>query len=146
MREVPGTPPAWHEVHPGLWVGDGRCPPGEDFDLVVTLDADVAAAHPPTAGQHVVVPLRDTRWEPIDQVALGEAASHVVGGLREGRRVLVRCAQGLNRAPLVAGEAMAALGVPRDELVELLRHRRDPRALTNPRFADQVRSGRAAPE
>lgn len=139
--DAPGDPPAWHEIAPFLWVGDGRFPPEDRFDVVVTLDATVGSAQPPTGGRHVVVAMRDTRWEPIDRSALATAVTHVVAALHDGHRVLVRCEQGLNRAPLVAGEALAALGTPREELVDLLRHRRDPRVLTNPRFADQIRLG-----
>lgn len=56
-----------------------------------------------------------------------------------GRRVLIRCAGGMNRSGLVTALVLLRVGYSADDAVALIQHRRSPEALTNPSFVAYLR-------
>jgi len=57
-----------------------------------------------------------------------------------GRRVLVTCRAGLNRAALIVGIALGQLTtMPAEDVIDLIRTRRSQGALTNPSFVALLR-------
>ena len=64
-------------------------------------------------------------------------ARAVADALAARRRVLVTCAAGRNRSALVASMALARLTrMGAEDLVRLMRAKRDPQALSNPYFRE----------
>lgn len=57
-----------------------------------------------------------------------------------GRRVLIRCAGGMNRSGLVTALVLLRAGYSADEAVALIKQRRSPQALTNPSFLAYLQS------
>ncbi len=87
----------------------------------------------------VLAPIRDSGSMPPEELAetkrlVFAAADRVAELLRQGRRVLVSCAQGLNRSGLVSALALVRLGLSPDEAIERVRNGRSPYALRNDLF------------
>ena len=57
---------------------------------------------------------------------------------KSGSRVLIRCQAGLNRSGLVTGLVLLRDKLPIDEIVELIRSKRGPYALSNNNFMDYL--------
>ena len=138
----------WNEVVPGLFMGghDVRaqsptaCVVTDEFDLVVSLTA--REGYGPSPGvEHVVARLADAVLDPPSAARVCELGALVAAGVRDGRRVLVRCSGGLNRSGVVVAEALVQLGHPPAEAVRLVRAARGSWALTNPGFVAYL-SGR----
>lgn len=65
-------------------------------------------------------------------IAYGKEMS-VSGGSAAGRKVLVHCNEGINRASLVTGEILHFKGIKGKKIIDYIRQKR-PGALTNPYF------------
>jgi protein-tyrosine phosphatase len=78
--------------------------------------------------------------ERLIRAGADDVARDVARRLKRGHRVLVTCAQGLNRSGLVSGLALRQLGFDGGRAVELVRRARGRDALSNPAFAAMVRA------
>jgi protein-tyrosine phosphatase len=117
------------EVVPGLSIGTKLVPPADydslGIDAIVDLEAwDYAwAPDVPDGSIYLSFPLVD--GGPVDpKVPL--VAGFVVALLRDGRRVLVHCTEGLNRSGLVIATALMEMGWSAVDAIELVRERRGP--------------------
>jgi len=120
-----------------LWVG-GPPPADRDlpgFDVIVLCAEEHQVPLPLFHGRVIRCPLRDDVIDtPRTHAALSAAVS-VARALRAGQRVLVTCHAGLNRAALVAALALARITrMTADEIVQTMKLRRHPLALSNPSF------------
>jgi len=129
-----------HRIAPKLWIGSYPTDPRvcEQFDLIVLCAMELQSLRFPCRSAILHVPLDDaepTRHEV--SVAL-RAAKEVAEARRQGKRVLVTCAQGVNRSSLVAAMSLAKSGMPPKIAIELIREQRKPpsgmRPLCNPHF------------
>lgn len=105
--------------------------------LVIDLDADVDCGVPtlPNNLIYVYFPFHDKELPDLVKLhALGRLAAEMV---RSRRAVLVHCAMGFNRSPLVAGVALTYLGMSGAEALQLLRTKRIG-ALFNEVFAEYL--------
>jgi protein-tyrosine phosphatase len=128
-----------------------------DLFIATRLDGNAGFA---TLGVDAIVDLED--WEdawvpPVPQGGLflsfpmddgddvdpkvREVAAFVASLVRSGRRVLVHCTEGLNRAAIVAARALMEMGLSAGEAIELVRRQRGPSvdgfpALGNEAFVD----------
>jgi protein-tyrosine phosphatase len=126
----------WTPVFGTVWIGGDLAPVPDGVRTVVTLEATA----PPVAREGVTehrFPFRDSRWEPVPREPLEAAVDAVV---QARRLVLVRCQYGLNRSALVLCLALPLMSTTRrrDAIAHIRRAR--PGALTNPYFADLIRS------
>ena len=105
------------------------------IDLEGALDCGV-----PTIPNNLVYtyfPFEDSGLPDLVKLhALGRLAAEMI---RNERAVLIHCAMGLNRSPLMAGVAMTYLGISGPEAVRILQEKR-PGALYNPVYADFLRT------
>ena len=107
-----------------------------DVDLVVNLAG--GPIFPRVWLEYVIWPIEDSATLPNpDQ--LRSIARHVADLVQQGRKVLIHCGAGINRANLVAARAMLFLDMPLGSVINLLRERRDPNALSNAAFVDWLR-------
>ena len=110
------------------------------IDLEGALDCGV-----PTIPNNLIYtyfPFEDSRLPDLVKLqALGRLAAEMI---RNERAVLIHCAMGLNRSPLMAGVAMTYLGLSGAEAVRILQEKR-PGALYNPVYADFLRALPAQP-
>jgi protein-tyrosine phosphatase len=120
-----------------LWVG-GEPPFDRDipgFDALVLCAKEI---QPERTGFHGVVircPIVDGTVDQSMLARVSATSRMVVTFLAGGKRVLITCAMGLNRSALVAALAIAQLTTKSaDEIIALIRDKRDPRALYNPNF------------
>jgi protein-tyrosine phosphatase len=74
----------------------------------------------------------DQGYEQVDAIA-----AWVVSCLADGP-TLVHCQAGLNRSSLIAGRALTVLGRTGQEAIALLREKRSPACLCNPRFEEWI--------
>ena len=79
-------------------------------------------------------------WSRPQLAALRRLTVELAREVRLDRRVLVTCQMGLNRSGLiVAATLMRLTGATADEVIGLVRARRDPWALSNPVFEELLR-------
>lgn len=129
---------AWDHVHDGVWMGGSAQPPGGGWAAVLTLSASTARSLPPAN------PYADHRW-PFDDAAVDAPglvrawAQWVAETASPASPVLVRCAAGLNRSGLIVARALLVRGFGAEAAIALVRERRDPGALANPRFTAWLR-------
>jgi protein-tyrosine phosphatase len=131
--EVPERP--WDEVVPGLFQGGAQrgIEARDGFHVVVTLAEESALVHPaPEAALTVDWFIPDERAP--DPRRLDEVAATIRAHHDDGRRVLVRCAAGLNRSGLLVGAVLIDRGAPAAEAIARIRAARGPYALCNPDF------------
>jgi protein-tyrosine phosphatase len=117
------------EVVPGLFIG-------------TRLAADTEYA---TLGVDAIVDLEDWEWAWTPPVGVGrmylsfpmededevdpkvrEVAAFVASLIREGRKVLVHCTEGLNRSGIMVARALMEMGWTASDAIELVRRRRGP--------------------
>jgi hypothetical protein len=141
------TPLDAANVFPRIWVGSA--PPTDQrlshFSMIVLCAREVQPERTSWDARIVRARLVD---EALSRPELREAvmaARAVVDEARRGGRVLVTCAQGINRSALVAGMAVMILAprMPAVEVVGIMRARRHPLALSNSHF--QAILGRMRP-
>lgn len=104
------------------------------FDLVVT-----AYAHARPVDWHVTelrVGFYDADIEniPMDQLRLAVVTAHEAW--KSGKRVLSRCAAGLNRSGIITALVLIREGFTASEAIEMIRDRRSPSALFNQEFVN----------
>lgn len=105
-----------------------------DVRLVVDLDGRVDQGIPTIPNQLIYV------YFPFDDASLPDLGKmHALGRLvadliRQQRAVLIHCAMGLNRSPLIAGVALTHLGLSGAEACRQIQERR-PGALYNEVYA-----------
>ena len=123
------------EVVPGLAIADDTVGPdelfGQGFDAV--YDVYGPGLHPPAAGRYVVHRIDDLPWAIVPDT-VDVLAEEIADLIRQGRRVLVTCSTGLNRSALVVGRTLISLGHAPADAIDLVRHARGPRALSNRAF------------
>jgi hypothetical protein len=125
-----------------LWVG-GR-PPFDrdlpDFDVLVLCARELQPERLAFHGYVVRCPIPDdVLSSPEIRLVMGTARL-VADSLIARRHILVTCASGMNRAPLVASLALAHVTrLSADDLIRVMRARRHPSALYNPHFQGLVR-------
>lgn len=163
VRYVGWAEEPWTEIVPGLWLGGheyqteapsydssvGMVAPvepvwpeeldGAEFDVVVSLYED--QCDPGEGVVHLVLRIDDNIRQglSVDEIEqVHEMALHVVSHVQAGRKVLVRCHAGLNRAALVTCLALVRMGHNPQETIDLVRSKRSRYALFNPRFVDII--------
>jgi protein-tyrosine phosphatase len=125
----------------GLWMGSAPDPSSHlDFDTLVLCAKEYQPRGKFSGLEVIHVPLDDSGVPMLPQEKHGAmvAARQVAMRLREGKRVLVTCAAGLNRSGLVSALAMGMLGATAAVAIESVRRARGPRALSNPYFVSFV--------
>ena len=130
-----------HRVAEKLWVGSFPKDPRtcEQFDVIVLCAVEHQTL--PYACSNVMhVPLDDAK-PTSHEVSLALRAATAVNKLRaQGKRVLVTCAQGVNRSALVAALAMVKSGTnPWKAVNDIREHRKPPiglRPLSNAHFTE----------
>lgn len=137
-----------HRIDSKLWVGgyptdrsvcDGR------FGLIVLCASEHQRLPFPCARRVHAVPLFDDNRDPVDHESKADAvraAMVIRNARREGQRVLVTCAQGVNRSALVAALALVLDGVPPHRAIGMIKRRRKPiidmEPLSNQRFVEFI--------
>jgi hypothetical protein len=123
------------EVVPGLAIADDTIRPDElfaqGFDAV--YDVYGPGLHPPADGRYVVHRIDDLPWAIVPDT-VDVLAEEIAGLIRRGRRVVITCSTGLNRSGLVAARTLISLGHLPADAIDLVRHVRGPRALSNRAF------------
>ena len=105
--------------------------------LVIDLDGHIDQGIPTIPNQlmYVYFPFEDAALPDLVKLhALGRLAADLI---RQQRAVLIHCAMGLNRSPLIAGVALTNLGWTGADACRLLQSRR-PGALYNAVYADYL--------
>ena len=111
------------------------------IDLEGQLDCDVPTI--PNNLIYIYFPFEDERLPDLVKLhALGQLAATM---MQHQRAVLIHCAMGFNRSPLMAGVALTYLGLSGTQALELLRQKRVG-ALYNKTYADYVGSLSAYPK
>ena len=116
-----------HCVADKLWVGSYPQVPGTCgyFDVVVLCAVELQTADLP--GCHVVkAPLDDAKPTPKELQTAVSAARTVHEFRRRGKRVLVTCAQGVNRSAFVAAMALMLAGDSAHQAISRIREFRKP--------------------
>lgn len=135
---VPQVP--WSEIAPGLWMGGSHYYVGDHglafFDAVLTLYHGAEPARWPTDERRFHC--TDGADLP-DPEQLGQAVDWVHDRWQRRQRVLVRCQAGLNRSGLVIGLVLYKAGYSAADAITLIREKRSPFALCNPRFVEHLR-------
>jgi protein-tyrosine phosphatase len=123
-----------------LWIGSQPRPRAAGhFDVIVLCAEELQNI--PLQGAHVVKAPLDDYKPTAREVQTALSAARTVHILRKrGKRVLVTCAQGVNRSSLVAALALMADGMPAETAVHRIRALRKPpngmTPLTNPYFVE----------
>jgi len=137
-----------HRVAPKLWIGSYPTDPRvcQSFDVIV-LCAKEHQTLPFACANVMHVPLDDAKPS-SHEVSLAIRAGTAINKLRaQDKRVLVTCAQGVNRSSLVAAIAMVKDGVNPWKAIADIRDRRRPpiglRPLSNAYFTDLLMRMRA---
>ncbi len=126
-------------VAPKLWVG-GFPPVDVDLpkiDLLVLCAAELQPERLAFHGRVARCPLPDAELSMSELRRAAATSSIVAAALLKQQRVLVTCALGINRSALVAALALGQVTMmSADEIIELVRRRRNPRCLENSHFRD----------
>lgn len=122
-----------------LWIG-GAPPIATDMPKVDVLVLCAQEIQPPAMAFHGTVlrcPMPDGHLSEAELRQALSISGRVAQQLVAKRRVLVTCAQGINRSALVAALALGRMTrMSADELVALMRRRRHPNCLYNAHFRD----------
>lgn len=134
------------QVAKNLWVGGVPADHKEvdgNFDALVLAARefqDVFPAHKFPGTVVIYAPIPDGKLTNAEKAIALRAAIQVYELNRDGRRVLVTCAQGVNRSALIAALAMIIGGWSARKAVENIRKYRKPvtgsKPLFNPYFVD----------
>jgi len=97
------------------------------FNVLVLCAQEIQPRSPNFPGVLVVhAPIDDARPSAEEQQTIRNAATIVAGYLKEGRRVLVTCAQGRNRSAVVAAMALKMITrAPCQDVVKVIKHYRE---------------------
>ena len=135
------------EIAPGLWMGGTRRQdtigvvqpmlghsPDREFDAVLTLYAWAAPASWGIEERRFGFPDREVIEEYVPMIH--ELADWAHDRWSSGKRVLIRCAGGMNRSGLLVALTLMRSGLTADEAIMLVRQQRHPWALTNRSFVE----------
>lgn len=129
-------------IVPRLWIG-GRPPFDRDlpqFDVLVLCARELQPAQVAFHGRLIRCPVEDGVLSMDDIRNVLSSARAVADSLVARRQILVTCAAGLNRSVLVASLALSRITrLGTDDLIHLMRRRRNPCALYNQHFQDLLR-------
>lgn len=138
------------QVAKNLWVGGVPVDHEEvddNFDALVLAARefqDVFPAHKFPGTVVIYAPIPDGKLTNAEKAIALRAAIQVYELNRDGRRVLVTCAQGVNRSALIAALAMIIGGWSVRKAVENIRKYRKPvtgsKPLFNPYFVDFLKA------
>ena len=139
------------EIAPGLWMGGtprhetiGVVQPmlgfseERPFDAVLTLYAWAAPASWGVEERRFGFPDRQVIKEYVP--VIHDLATWAHDRWASGRRVLIRCAGGMNRSGLLVGLTLVRSGFSPDEAIEMIRERRHRWALNNQAFVELLRA------
>ena len=123
------------EVVPGLAIADDTIGPDDFFARGFDAVYDVygPGLHPPADARYVVHRIDDLPWAIVPDT-VDVLAEEIADLIRQGRRVVITCSTGLNRSALVAARTLIWLGREPADAIDLVRHIRGPRALSNRAF------------
>jgi len=137
----------YHWIVPGIAQGSYPDPPQEAFrvfDVLVFCAEELQPRLQPPAGKLVFkLPLDDDIYRPIPPEVgqlLHQAAQSLASYHISGKKLLITCAQGVNRSGLMTGLTMMySLRMPARDTIQLIRAKRtvqdsDLYALCNPMF------------
>jgi len=116
---------AGYPANPNCYVG---------FDVVVNAAAGDPGPTGPTSdfmGLYVSLAMSDNTIEEEDEQAIRLVCGVVAEALREGRAVLVHCAQGWNRSGLIVAGTLVRLGMSPSDAVAHVRRDRGGGVLSN---------------
>lgn len=143
----------YHWIIPGLAQGSYPDPPKsafQTFDVVVFCAEELQPRIQPPPGKHMFkLPLDDDIYRPIPpevSAILHQAAHSIATYLASGNKVLITCAQGVNRSGLMSAlTLMYALRMSPRDAIKLIRSKRktndpDLYALCNPMFEQYLLS------
>lgn len=147
---IPFADDKWNEIVPNLWMGgmlygptaEPCSPDAEEFDACISMAGrgHPVLQHPHTAFFYPYL-IADGELHLSEKVLVADALVQVMRHLDLGHKVLVRCQAGYNRSGLVVALALMDLGYSPDAAIALIREKRSPYALCNPRFVDYIKSG-----
>jgi hypothetical protein len=133
------------EIAPGLWMGGTPrhetigvvqpmlgFSPERPFDAVLTLYAWAAPVSWGVEERRFGFPDRQVIEEYVP--VIHDLATWAHDRWASGRRVLIRCAGGMNRSGLLVGLTLVRSGFSPDEALDMIRERRHPWALNNRAF------------
>ena len=126
---------------PRLWIGS--VPPSGDLnpmDLLVLAaeEYQLDEVGPIEGPQILQVPLPDNELSEEQKHLALEAGAVVARFLQADKNVLSTCAMGINRSSLIAALALVMLGGKPEEILKLIREKRNPAALCNPYFVEFI--------
>lgn len=125
-------------VAPRLWQGSAPDPtkPYPEFDVIVLAAKEAQPMLQKFRGRVIRAPFSDARYPTETERRIAIRAARVVAKeLKKGNKVLVTCAQGLNRSGLIVGLALRmASKYDVEEIIRRIRAARGNWALTNPSF------------
>lgn len=126
-----------------LWIGS--VPPFDrdlpEFNVLVLCAYEHQPSELGFKGQVVRCPIDDGSPSPREVKLALAAGREVARALVEGKTVLSTCHAGRNRSALVAGLGLGLVTrMTADQIVELIRARRSPSALSNPHFVKILRA------
>ena len=128
-----------HEVAKNLWVGAYPTNPKacERFDVIV-LGAEELQTLPYPCKNILRVPLDDSKPTAEEMARALRGGTVVADLLRKNKKVLVTCAQGVNRSSFIAALALIRSGVAPWRAISMIRDKRKPKIgltpLSNPHF------------
>lgn len=139
------------EIAPGLWMGGTPrhetigvvqpmlgYSPDRPFDAVLTLCAWAAPASWGVEERRFGFPDRQVIEEYVP--VIHDLADWAHERWSSGRRILIRCAGGMNRSGLLVALTLVRAGYSPGKAIELIRELRHPWALNNHSFVDLVHS------
>ena len=143
-------PDLYNEILPGLWQGGTAREQVIDraqllttfseveraFDAVATLYAWAAPFQWGVEERRLGFPDGELVREYLPQLESIAAWAH--GHWADGRRVLVRCAGGMNRSGLITAMVLMNGGHSADDAIALVRRGRSQAALSNPSFVEYL--------
>lgn len=149
----------WNQIAPNLWLGghDWRDPESTEkyegfmspcetttedlaragFDVVISFYSRLGC-EPPAGAEHHHHRIPDGELGDHDLQRVKELAQLAVRRVQVGKKVLIRCQAGLNRASLCAAFALIKLGFEAREAIFHIREQRSPDALFNGAFVDYI--------
>lgn len=117
--------------------------PERPYDAVLTLYAFAAPVSWGVEERRFGFPDRDVIVEYVP--ILHDLADWAFARWTSGRRVLIRCAAGMNRSGLLTAMVLMRSGMSADEAVEQIREQRHPFALNNYAFVRLLRDSDVRP-
>ena len=132
------------EVVPGLFMADETLWPEDvayrGFDAQYDACGWERTQYAPRWFAYTFLPMDDVPWV-SGSARVHEIGEEIAARVRDGERVFVNCAAGLNRSGLLVGRALIALGHAPLEAIRLVRQARGPHALSNVVFAGWLTNG-----